>query len=447
MDNERRLAQGAKGEKPSLHESHISNVLSGIANHEGKLALLLMMEPGEVYGWRKLQKLLGQDGKRNPFGNMVAYAWCRDSISLTNFIANGETTNNKGGYTITPEGEALGVPLAGQLLAFSEAHPEVALSQFIGTTSSTGKTRIIETDNKETPVKTRAPFIRFSIMSELVSASLPVRVSDIVKNLSDTYPEYTSSFTIPSVSNHLATLRSIDCISFDSSPAGAFVFYTPTGEEVPQSTAFRYPTLIADIMSIVPSNDKRLSADDIYNRLVHLDERYESRQSGELRSSISRTLVQLANEGVFTREEEVPVDARTSISLSDSQKATMQEFVTLINTFQSRDSDFLAEGQEKAQALLADPARLSALMEKAYANSVIAQRISAAETERRILQIVLDRPGLTFSEIQSELIVRYNQKVSIAAIRQRSTDLYSSKVNNDNRLRIYPNSITIFSSE
>ncbi len=81
----------------------------------------------------------------------------------------------------------------------------------------------------------------------------------------------------------------------------------------------------------------------------------------------------------------------------------MKKFVDLGEKFQSLDPNFLAEGREKARAIVTDKERFTALMEKAYMASKNTQSKGTSKTSAEILSYVRDNPGATNNEIQTYL--------------------------------------------
>ncbi len=136
-------------------QQQLSDLLSGIGNHDGKAVLGLAMEPGEVYGYGDLWRLVSDHSETGlQFSSRTsAMAWCKQSLAPTGVV---ERANEKPlQFSLTEIGQELGQPLAGLLLPLAEQY-SIPLTRLWGERMS--RTTV------------RSPLVRLAISSCLLES-------------------------------------------------------------------------------------------------------------------------------------------------------------------------------------------------------------------------------------------------------------------------------------
>jgi hypothetical protein len=89
----------------------------------------------------------------------------------------------------------------------------------------------------------------------------------------------------------------------------------------------------------------------------------------------------------------------TRVSPVRAQDKAMRALVNIIEAIESQDEAKLSHGYDYGISLLNDPDSTRQLFEKAHANSPAAQKVTRAETARRIMDIISNNGGLNMHDI------------------------------------------------
>ncbi len=407
--------------KEHLSDNEMGNLISAVGNHEGKAITLLVMENGVIYPQRELHKRVMRaqgKGKGWVMGTNVPFQYCRDSLFPIGLITKEALNSDLStyGYIKTPYGEDTGVPLAGLLLKFSYDHPDVSLQDFFAGTNSPSK-QITTDEGVET--KKRAPMLRLKIFWQLLTQQLPIRETDLAKVTKEHHGI---------ILQHIASLKDKKIITYDATGLGKpFSFYqlSPNPPQEPPSSYNRYPAPTASVyQALLQNKDQQWSIDTFAD--YYLNSRKEDKKPQDrmlAKRIVSRILFDLERQG-YAKREKFSFGHQSDISLSDTQRQTMLDLVTLIDKFQNQNPQILQEGKEFADYLRTHPEMVSILFAKAKEHSPYANQISKDETQHRILSL-LSSSGkpLTRQEIREGLKVTYDQSLSPSNVLKLTSSL------------------------
>lgn len=405
----------AKPDRLTVEE--IGNLISAFGNNEAKAATVLAMNVGFIYSSYDLQQtmkaLQGDDIGWNMSSNN-AFGYCKSSLSPIGLVAL-ETLNEDGteyGYTKTGYGERVGNPLAGLLLAFSERHPEISLRELFGGTSSNAKPIEVESSIGTVDYKFRTPTLRLQIFWELATSDQPITWKDLHDRLN--IGDYSQ------LSNHINELTRDNIINSQSKgsdkPYKMYSLFRDHPVEPPsptEGTKGRMKSLTKEVYEIVQTLGGWFSSEQVID--TYFEKFPEKREKSSLPKEIYRVLRHMEKSdylavGRFSKE------FASEISLSDSQRSTLIELLTIIDGFQNQDPDLLELGKHEAMNIKMDPERYSKLMAKSKDHSPRSNKMSMQETKQLLYGIVKENPNITTKEATGILELRHGKKLKIRSV-------------------------------
>ena len=409
------LEKTAKPDRLSTEE--VGNLISAFGNNEAKAATLIAMEVGFLYSSYDLQQtmkaLQGNDIGWNMSTNN-AFGYCKNSLSPIGLVAL-ETLNENGteyGYTKTGYGERIGNSFAGLLLAFSERHSEISLCELFGGTSSNAKPVQAESSIGTVDYKFRTPTLRLQIFWELATSDQPITWKDLHDRLNiGVYGQ---------LSNHINELARDYIISFQSRGSDkSYKMYSlfqdhPVEPPSPTpSTRGRMKSLTKEVYEIVQTLGGWFTTGQVIE--TYFEKFPEKREKRSLPKEIYRVLRHIEKSdylavGRFSKE------FASEISLSESQRSTLVELLTIIDGFQNQDPDLIELGKREAMNIKRDAERFSKLMAKAKEHSPRSNSISMQETKQLLYGIVRENPNITANQATRILEQRHNKKLKIRTV-------------------------------
>lgn len=403
-----------------LSDEKIGNLLSSVGNNEVKAITLILMRSGDVYDKGSLHRqVLNAQGEKSGWemAKGVLLDYCSYTLAPIGLVAKEAFGPDLAtfGYSITDYGKALGIPLAGLLLDFSERH-NISLNKLFGSTVSNSKGKTMKADDSEEEFKKRAPTTTLKILFEtLTSPQLPIREADIVKRIGE------DDFQV--VNNNLVRLAKLGLIEYSSTevnePFSAYKIPSeiPTGEFPMHSRYPRMTKLIFDILNEHPN--QYLTITDVFNLIP---QNLKSEWKAENHSEISDILSFLARQK-YLYIKKFNFDKRSGISITDEQKIILTELLEIVYGFQNQDKEILEKGRKLAIEIISNPDRVSNLMRRAREASNQANQSPMKETLESVQSLILANPGVTNRKIRILLEEKYQRKLGISSIRNFSSSL------------------------
>lgn len=348
----------ARPGRGTLSDEVLGNLLAAAGNHEVKAILFSLMRPGQSYSGVELQDALRAAQTAPPAwvpGSTIAAGYCRETFEPLGVVApaalGGDLVTT--GYAVTPLGEELGKPLAGALLQFSETHA-CSLIDLFGTTAAAGGTLRESATPGVQPYRQRAPIARLRIFRTLVATDQPLREADLVQ------PVQTDHV---GVGRHLKRLAKHGIVEFESAAPASFVRYRrhPHPPAVPPLQYRHETTLTRDVLDAV----RRLEAAEPFTRdevLGALGGATEGRKSRT--GTVTCILRKLVTDG-YLISEGFQAERRSRVRLADERREMISELVELMERFQRLDRATLRSGRRHGQQILADPTRVTRLVQVA----------------------------------------------------------------------------------
>lgn len=389
--------------KDKLSGEQLGDLLSAFGNHEAKAAILLLMEPGNVYTYRSLHSAFIHAQGRN-LGWLMNSAgpltYCRSSLAPIGLVAREVVNADLSiyGYMITEYGESVGKPLAGLLLDFSRRHPEISLSDLFGGTASKYTTDIDKSNEGDSERKKRSPLIRHKIFFELSTAyNFPVRTVELANSIG----EYSTT-----VGNHLLKIGASGIIDYESvDPHNPFSVYSftetqPALSPSPYGSKNKLTQWVYQTLSNNPTKKFRIK---------ELEFLYQDQHSGKIGQGIliTNVLAHLRRNG-YVNIEKFANRELSEINLSHEQREIIVELVQILDSFQNQEPANIQQGLNSANFFRTHPEEIAHLMVKAKDHSRAANKRPREETAEYILSIIGENEGITISDVTKILSERFH---------------------------------------
>lgn len=393
----------SQGER--LTDQERDELLSGVLNSESKMIVLggMVLNTGLFASGdldtmiRDLQR--GQKGWKISTG--IPFGYCLNSFADIGLVAKDEIIDDRNtiGYKATERGKDA-LPIIGHLLDYSLKHPDIAMQKVFSVTGSSGKEAEEDFDGD---TKQRAPKKRIRILKTLLEAEGSLREIDVREAIGARI----------SISPHLDNLAKTGLITYTSREAdsGVTVKYKVTEGDKPDIFTLPRPekntqrTLTERVRFVVTKLQGEISTNAVYNTLLTLFPQYAARSEPTLRNAIMGDLHALSLAG-YLEKGETTKDKQSDASLNDTQREQVAELIHIVDKFQEGDPQFLAEGQQKANAILRNPESVAKLMRKAQISSHNALALGPEELKGRIMDLVRTGDGT----ITSTAVVQHLDK-------------------------------------
>lgn len=407
-----------------LSDEEMGNLLSSIGNNEAKAITLILMRNGNVYDKKGLHReILNAQGRNKTWdiGHSATSDYCSGTFSRIGLVAKEAFDFDLSvyGYSITPKGEELGIPLAGLLLDFSERH-NIPLVLLLGATQSPSKKKTAQTEkskNADGEFKKRAPSTTLKIFYELVtSPSLPIGEEELGKRIGEGRP--------PAVLGHLKRLAKLGVIQYEATEANEQYSCYKLSSEIPDEELPIHnnsPKLTESVLNVLKNNpDEYLTRERVYELLPQ--EQKETWQEYVLKNGISQILALLNKKG-YADLKRFHEGKQSEINITDEQRIVLTEFLEITYRFQNQDPEILEKGKMLAEEIINNPQEVSSLMRRAKEASRQANTSPSEETQARILSIISANPGITNEKIRTLLKQNYGKELGIVSTRGLSLSL------------------------
>ncbi len=398
------------------HDQELGNLLAAFGNHEAKALTLSLMDPGVIYTQNKIHKVIlkaqGDAPGWKTINDRTVFNYLTLSLAPIGLVAKEVIDPHTGqwGYAITEYGQEIGVALAGYMLDFSLRHPEVSLEKFLGQTQKGGpRTKAEPLDSPQ-----RSALTRLQILRELTTRKLPLRLVDLHKSL---------GLSKELLSKHLKDLARYGFISFESKGQDeTYVFYdnnngAPQTEPSPFSEGQDkiYPKLTAAVLEAC-QDESLFGREDIARKILANNPTMKWKLEG-LVGQVGKILNHLATEGYIIRQK-FSQEYQSEVTITLQQRELFEEFLSIIDKFETQDPQILAIGKEYAQNIIGDPEKVALLMQKARESSSTANAKSPEEVKGLIKRVIGENPGSSTADIQ-----RLMQKQNVRLGRSRIAKL------------------------
>ena len=391
----------------------LGNLLAAMGNHEAKALLLVAMHEGVVYSASALHRLsLDRQGQLAAWrpASMTPFDYCKHSLAPIGLVAEEVVDAARGtyGYIKTRYGAEFGDALAGHLLTFSEAD-NVSLLQLFGNTNTTAH----PPDDAETVTSAkRAPYRRFRLFAALLRAALPVQQLVLMRELDESHT---------TLGSHLRNLARHGIVSYQTKHLGdSYVFYQlrPNGPPGPSPPDPRNRVLTDQVLGVLRSQAAAVvTRDQVYATLVDMHMPRRSENVRGLKASISKVLSHLERAGVVERGRFKPA-IQSEVDLTSEQRARLTDLVNLCTSVARSEPSFLADGRAKAAAIVNDPMRVRALLQKVREVSPATNRTDTNALAEMILSALHQRPCSSVSELRDDLAKQYDKDITSDRVRQ-----------------------------
>ncbi|MFC1790190.1 hypothetical protein ACFLZP_01750 [Patescibacteria group bacterium] len=393
-----------------LSWEEVGLLFAAVGNHEAKAITLMAMERG-VYGMADLyHRLLAVQG--TPPGwqisRRIPSTYCERSLVPAGLVEK-KRVNDVGCWRKTDYGTRVGDALVGHLLTATKGVPQ-SLVQLFGKTASGGKRREIRTTRGTSVYRRQSPVTRLLIFKSLLTARLPISVVDFVEGL-----DLSADLAVP----HLHQLAAAGVIvyqkrghdqSFRQYQAlpGALSGCPASYRRVQGERRLSERTLTQAVWEAMRATSEWKRSDQIVQTL--LKDYPQWREISSLLDRVRGVLVSLTEQG-FLKTGQLAVGEFSRIEVTDEQRQLLLRISEIADGIATMDRDFLAAGREKAARLIACPGRLAALMAKAKKDSAQANKVPREVTEKNIIQLVGDNPGIGTDQLKLLLENNFGQRL------------------------------------
>ncbi len=401
--------------REQVSDREVAGYLGGSGNSEAKALLIASMIPSKKYSRSQLRDLLltpqSKPGGREVWSIDISKVrdWCSDSL-----VPGGLIEEDKDGFQLTSVKANLAVALNGQLLAFSEEHPHIALMPFLGraSASSLSLETTIDGELKEAPP---SPLTRYRLFKQLLSMPAPCSKIDVADAMIAEYPyQYRNNF----LKTHVAALSSLGII--DSSMGENANTFTYQSEPREAQTIFRSPAALSMIEIMRSEPDKHWTMNMLHEVLRERGVVHQYFKTG-LRQT-DYIVNNLAREGYALK-----AFSPSEITVMGEQRKVLKSFVTIVDRLVSGDSDFIAEGKAKAAAIVSSPERFCRLLQKAEGRIADKTKTDPDKTKARAIAFLAANPNSTAVDVQEYLRDAHGQNLKIERVRMITTELCREK--------------------
>jgi hypothetical protein len=412
--------------KERLNDARLGDLLAAIGNHEGKALLLALMSNGQAYTKPELHSLaMEAQGEQKSWktNHTVQFDWCKYSLHPIGLVALEviDDQANTLGYMKTEYGERIGTAFAGHLLAFSERHPETSLYKLFGSTASAKSNKSSEIDEIENTKINRSPLTSYRIFQKLLASNDPLRETDIVVSLNEKYPNEYKQIKTSVLKCHIPRLTKSGLVNFDSKneykPYSIYYLPSEHPQGDPQPTRKTGLKIINKIYELIKKNpDTKFTIPEFIEVFLENSPEYNKATKKTLNTEITRALNHLSKEGYLAKGK-FHRKNQSEVSLSDTQRETLADLVTIIDRFSVLNEEYIQHGIRLASEITTDPERVAILMEKAKEASPNVRQSDKNETILLIKSVIKDR-FYSARDIQKVLEDKYNKPLTLASIQR-----------------------------
>lgn len=410
-----------------ISEGKLGDLLAAFGNHEAKAITLLVMGAEEDVHTRTGLYKRYADSQQGHVGwqdmsETGPIQYCKLSLAPIGLVAKETIVGDidvlgyekhQIGYRKTEEGARLGDALAGHLLAFSERHPGVGLQDAFGLTNSSANAEqvpIEEPDGTVTLRRKRTPYVSYKLYKALLRQTEPITETELQAEVGHKI-----------TSRRLFELRTQGMLQYEShgDNKAIKVYYTanPDRPAEPPEPYREMRVFTDEIAGLVFQEQGEIHSKSIFEKYLEAHPELD-KSDRYIRRKISSVLSHLSKNGYITRDEGLRGEVLTQISVTDEQRAVMEDLVHLLERFQSGDPEFMRQGRQLAQEIISDPERVARLAAKAKEKSKSAHNVDKSVSMQMIAAVAAEHPeGISATDIQVEITER-GSRLSREPVRQ-----------------------------
>jgi predicted transcriptional regulator len=383
----------------------VGSALAAVGNHEAKALLFLAMQPGEEYGISALHRLFLEIQGDEPAHRGTVTLPQKYAIYSFEPLGLAHRVHDEHGFIrhVRDDPDGTGTAVAGHLLASTE-HYAASLSIF-------GKTALKDAPGSKG--EERGLERRYAILRALLDSSTSLHHAALAARIGS------REATVGRAAEALANAGLLD---HDSAPTyGMKSSYRLTKEIDPSVRHSRaLGRAVADYLNLRRAADGRgvvVTRDEIEE---HLRTQARWRTVGFVRDQLQRVMAGLAADGqVSPIQDYVGQVQHSRVAIKSGQRELVKRLVGGLDQIEAGDRRAIIHARAQGDAILADPARVHALMAKAFAASKLASNpMTRAEKQHLVLTTLQSRDGLTTEEIADQLAEDLSTGLVRATLRQ-----------------------------
>jgi hypothetical protein len=372
----------------ALSDHELGNLVAAAGNHEGKALLLTLMEDGAEYGQVSLRTLLLSAQGRNPVyrGNRTVVRNYVETFESVDLLTKSQLVDRSLVFEKTDKGSTIGSALAGHMLKFSLDHPEIRLSELLGS----GQTKI---------GADRAAQTRISVLRAMHQRK-PTTMGDLKRAVG-----YEDAKDGTSVFNAVKGLSDAGIINYTYNNLRREVApsYKIDPAKIERTTLFPRAGSSTDkilqmIESVVASGHSYVDKDAIRAQFAQLDIAQGLTKKRQLVAT-NNALDALMGKGIVD-----PTDSRanaegtlTEVSITDEQRQTVSELLVFLDGIQAGEPATIEQGIALGKAIVSNPKQVKTLVAKCYGE------VSARTNPIRQAAIAKELAGL-FERLPEQLL-------------------------------------------
>lgn len=382
----------AQGGGESILTPEVMDIVSGVGNHEAKALLMIYLgdNPGPMRltdMGRGFQDFIGDETEWQP-NRTQAFNYCRSSFESVGQVAAGEVEHEGKwykAYSISEQGQELGVPLAGMLLKWSVDNPDISLQQIFGSTRSAGKTR--------------APQSRAELIMELLTApEQGLSITDIAITNGEVNGERGYHNRLTNIRTAAEALEKHGFVTVERVSEGNIRQFLVEDPTKPEST---YPrgavtNAVYDFLQERFEGEEALfnyeeCLEGVLGTLSHSGKDFDE---ADIRAELSlllgsrlTSLPGVKRLGTFNR------GAHTRVTINEEHREALEDLANILMIVDGGDETLLAEGRKAAREIAGNFELKGKLMSKArrFSPNVGSQPIE--QTAKEVTTLLLEAGG------------------------------------------------------
>lgn len=389
----------------ALPDAEMHRLVSAVVNHELKALTCIAMQPDTLYARVDFPALLTSIQGPNPIwiSDDIGFDYCRSSLApiglvAKEYLAEDQTTI---GFIKTPYGESIGEAASGHFLDYSLKYPDFSIIELFGSTRTTAASG------------QRSPTVTAEIIKNLLAAKGPVRTSDLLGTPYGTAVASTHA-------NSLAHAGLITLIKrSNSDPIKSYALAeTPLKDLRLLPHQSRLPSDVRDILAdyLHAGKKESITIPQIITELIAKHPEYLGLVTHRLNVRVRQALRLFEHKGAIKNISDFTNEAHSIITLTEKQRQALEDCRALLNGLETPSAEFIESGKLKATKILADPAAVKTLVQKAREKSPYVGKRSKDERTNYMLSLLRKHTGVTVAQL--EVDTKSTKRLSRASIRR-----------------------------
>lgn len=377
-----------------LSDEQFRKLLNGVANHEAKLltTAVLATHPDRWFSRTALLSEMLRIQGDNPawaMNKLVPSNYCDQSLGPIGAVVIDEIEGKRGpvhSFKISSFGRDYGLALAGGLLDWSLAYPELSLQKVLGGTQSSGEVR--------------PPTVRWRILSELVTSPADeISFTDMKQSTG------IENYSYNNLINHLREMAELDLLQVHSKLDEFNPIYSissPKSRYNLKETSTTNQAIYGGMQLLHDRGIREVTLHDLVEASIASTPNADMQQVYYRLVKGTREKTQSLPGLVITDRNGAPIKT-TTVKLNEAAVEPVSDLLEQLE--EVRDGKNFGALHEKAKAILSDPDKCSALLEKAKTASVryAAKQEAREDTYQRIINILRESNSLSAAEVRDEL--------------------------------------------